>query len=57
MHSKQPTNKNRYHFAELSIPVGSELVYTKNDSIKCTVYNSDNEVLYNEEFFTLSGLK
>ncbi len=49
-------HSSRTTFAFLNIPVGSELVYKLNPEIKCTVFNSDNKVLYNGSATTLSAI-
>lgn len=43
-------------FALLNIPVGSKLVFIKNPSIVCEVANESNQVYYEGEQFSLSGL-
>lgn len=47
---------SRTTFALLNIPDGSELVYKPNTEIKCTVFNSDNKVMYNGKITTLSAI-
>ena len=47
--------KKRFSFNFVNIPVGSELTYTRDEKIKCTVV-SDNEVEYNGNNYSLSKL-
>ena len=47
---------SRTTFALLNIPAGSELVYKPNTEIKCTVFDSDNKVIYNGNKTTLSAI-
>lgn len=50
------TRAERMTFEMLGIPVGSELVYTVDDSIKCITVDKKNRVKYNNKTYTLSGL-
>lgn len=45
----------KFKFANYQIPVGSELVFAKNDKIKCKV-SSNNKVVYKEQEYSLSRL-
>jgi hypothetical protein len=47
--------KKRFSFNYVDIPIGSELIYTRDESIKCKVIN-DNEVEYNNKNYSLSRL-
>ena len=53
---EKPQTSSRTTFALLNIPAGSELVYKPNPEIKCTVFNSDNKVMYNGNKTTLSAI-
>ena len=48
--------KDKFEFARLGIPVGSELVYVHNPDIKVVVADEKRCVLYNGEEWSLSGL-
>jgi hypothetical protein len=50
-----PSNKKRFSFNYVKIPIGAELTFTRNDNIKCIV-TSDNEVEYNNKKYSLTGL-
>lgn len=43
-------------FELLSIPVGSKLIFTKDSSVVCEVADKKNQVLYQGENYSLSGL-
>jgi hypothetical protein len=45
----------RFSFSFVNIPIGSELIYTRDEDIKCKVV-SDNEVEYNGNRYSLSKL-
>jgi len=47
--------KKRFSFSYVDIPIGSELIYTRDENIKCKVIN-DNEVEYNNKNYSLSRL-
>ena len=47
--------RKKLTFTEYGIPVGSELVYTKNPNIKCKVV-SDTKVEYQGKLYSLSAL-
>jgi hypothetical protein len=51
----QKKSKKRFSFSFVNIPIGSELIYTRDESIKCKVI-SDNEVEYNDKKYSLSKL-
>jgi len=51
----QKISKKRYSFSYVNIPIGSELIYTRDENIKCKVV-SDNEVEYNGKHYSLSRL-
>ena len=46
---------NQYTFEQLGIEVGSELVYTRNQNIKCTTTHG-RKVIFDGEEYSLSGL-
>ena len=46
---------NQYTFQQLGIEVGSELVYTRNQNIKCTTTHG-RKVIFDGEEYSLSGL-
>lgn len=48
--------RQRTTFKNLQIPVGSELVLFKDESIKCTTVDDTNKVSYNGEITTLSAI-
>lgn len=43
-------------FKMLNIPIGAELVFKSDDSIRCQVYDDKNSVTFNDEITTLSAL-
>ena len=45
----------KFKFSNYEIPVGSELVFTKNHKIKCEV-GENNKVIYKKQEYSLSGL-
>lgn len=52
-----PSNRAaRRTFASLKIPVGSELVYTKDGGVKCATVDGESNVRYNGKTYTISGL-
>jgi hypothetical protein len=51
----QKKSKKRFSFSYVDIPIGSELIYTRDENIKCKVIN-DNEVEYNNKNYSLSRL-
>jgi hypothetical protein len=51
----QKKSKKRFSFSYVNIPIGSELIYTRDENIKCKVIN-DNEVEYNNKNYSLSRL-
>ena len=51
----QKKYKKRFSFSYVNIPIGSELVYTRDEDIKCKVIN-DNEIEYNGKNYSLSKL-
>lgn len=48
--------KEKFEFARLGIPVGAELEFIHDKSIKVTVYDSKRTVIYNGEEWSLSAL-
>lgn len=48
--------QSRLTFAMLGIPVGSELVYKKDDHIRCVTVDDMSNVSYNGVTYTISGL-
>jgi len=50
--SKRP----RTSFVTLGIPVGAELVFFKDENVKCTTTGNGNKVLYNGEVTSLSAI-
>jgi hypothetical protein len=55
---KEPIQKKytkRFSFGFVNIPIGTELIYTRDENIKCKVI-SDNEVEYNNKKYSLSRL-
>ena len=53
--TKEERQKNQYTFQQLGIEVGSELVYTRNQNIKCTTTDG-RKVIFDGEEYSLSGL-
>jgi len=51
----QKKRKKRFLFSYVNIPIGSELIYTRDDDIKCKVI-SDNKVEYDGKPYSLSKL-
>jgi hypothetical protein len=51
----QKKYNKRFSFGYVNIPIGSELIYTRDENIKCKVIN-DNEVEYNNKNYSLSRL-
>jgi len=51
----QKKYKKRFSFSYVDIPIGSELIYTRDEDIKCKVIN-DNEIEYNGNNYSLSKL-
>lgn len=51
----QKTKKPALNFAKCGIPVGAELVYIHDDSVKAIV-ESDRKVIYNNEITSLSAI-
>lgn len=45
----------RFSFASINVPVGTELIFTRNENIKCTVI-PDDKVEYENKQYSLSGL-
>ncbi len=45
----------RFSFASINVPVGTELTFTRNEDIKCTVI-PDDKVEYKGNKYSLSGL-
>lgn len=43
-------------FRKLGIPIGSELQFIKDDSIKCIVHNRENKIMFGGRAMTVSGL-
>lgn len=54
-HSVQAIKKPALNFAKCGIPVGAELVFKEDDSIRVTVAD-DRKVLYNNELTSLSAI-
>lgn len=48
--------REKFEFAKLGIPVGTELVFVQNPSIKVVVADEKRKVLYNNEEWSLSAL-
>ena len=48
--------QEKLRFSMLEIPVGSVLVYTKDDTITCKTIDESNKVEYNGKTYTISGL-
>ncbi len=49
--------REKFSFEKLNIPVGSELVYTRDREKQCTVADADSgKVMYNDELFSVSKL-
>lgn len=46
----------RRTFASLKIPIGSELVYTKDGGVKCATVDGESNVKYNGKTYSISGL-
>ena len=44
------------NFALLDLPIGSKLVFTRDNSIVCEVADNQNHVIYEREQYTISGL-
>ena len=53
--TKQTIRKPPVNFAKCGIPVGAELVFIKDESIRVTVYN-ERKVLYKDEITSLSAI-
>jgi hypothetical protein len=53
--TKEERQKNQYTFEQLGIEVGSELVYIRNQNIKCTTTHG-RKVIFDGEEYSLSGL-
>ena len=51
----QKKYQKRFSFSFVKIPIGSELIYTRDENITCKVIN-DNEVEYNNKKYSLSKL-
>jgi uncharacterized protein with ParB-like and HNH nuclease domain len=56
MLSNRQSHSKSFSFEELGIPIGSELVCTLDSSIRCTVQDGRNKVLYKGETTTLSAI-
>jgi len=52
----EQTHRSKFKFSELGIPVGAELEYIYDKSIKVYVCDENRRVSYNGEEFSLSGL-
>lgn len=50
------TRRPNTRFGDLSVPVGAELVFTKDGRTTCTVLNDTNQVEYEGEAFAISAL-
>ena len=48
--------RSRTTFRELQIKPNTELLFLKDESIRCTTHDDDNKVLYNGEITTLSNI-
>lgn len=48
--------RDKFEFAKLGIPIGAELTFVNNPSIKVTVADEKRKVLYNGEEWSLSAL-
>lgn len=48
--------RDKFEFAKLGIPIGAELTFVNNSSIKVTVADEKRKVLYNGEEWSLSAL-
>ena len=44
------------NFALLDLPIGSKLIFTRDNSIVCEVADNQNHVIYEGEQYTISGL-
>lgn len=44
------------NFRMLGVPVGSELRFIKDDTVKCFVNNDENKIMYQNREMTVSGL-
>lgn len=53
--STQKTKKPALNFAKCGIPVGAELIYIHDDSVKAIV-ESDRKVIYNNEITSLTAI-
>ena len=53
--TKKRKYTKRFSFSYVNIPIGSELIYTRDEDIKCKVI-SDNKVEYNGKNYSLSRL-
>ena len=49
------SRKKPFSFNEVNIPIGSEIVFTRDENIKCIVV-SNREIEYEGEIYSLSGL-
>lgn len=47
--------KNNFNFNAVEIPIGAELVFTRDDNKRCKVI-SGNKVEYENKHYSLSGL-
>jgi len=54
-HKEKRQIAKKFKFANYEIPIGSELVFTKNPKIKCIV-SSNNKVIYKNQEYSLSRL-
>ena len=54
--SEKRATKPALKFSMLGIPVGSTLVFVKDNSITCTAIDDDNHVEYNGKSYSVSGL-
>ena len=49
-------NKSQFSFEKVGIPIGAELVFIKDSSVRPVVYDNKNKILYNNKIYTCSGL-
>ncbi|MBN1281920.1 MAG: GIY-YIG nuclease family protein [Alphaproteobacteria bacterium] len=52
----QKEKRTRTTFKMLGIPIGAELVFSKDSNVKCIVVDEINTVKYNDEEFSISNL-
>jgi hypothetical protein len=52
---KRKSPRSRFLFSKNKIPIGSEIIFTRNPDKKCTVFN-DRQVKYDNEIYHVSPL-